>query len=620
MKQTMRRPLYLFAWLLGLTLTVDVLAAGLAARLDRSQVVEGEAVVLILSTSGDADGLPDLSPLQKDFDLVNQGHSTRMQIINGRSSSSREWQLTLMPKRSGKIEIPAIRFGAGSSRPLTLEVLPASQAARQGIPQPVLVEVEAEPREPFVQQKVVYRVRVLFAAPLRDPALSDPRAENAIVTRLGDESRYQTTRNGQQFQVLERRYAILPQYSGPLTIEAPVLTARIQEPGQAGNNLRDRFFGRDPFAGLGNLPGLSGLSGQTRPIQRRGEALTLEIRPQPAGTPSPWLPAESLTLNETWSPNPPVFRVGEPVTRTIAITAQGLAGEQLPELELAAAAGVKVYPDKSHADTRADQDTLIAQKVLRAAFVPTRAGDVSLPEIRIAWWDTTRGEMQVARLPARAITVLPAAEGSTAGAGPAVGSVTAGRSATGSASPVLPPSTARQTDLAREPAARSDGATGGGDSGGPLWPWLAVLFGLAWVASTALWLRARRAVPLQTTPTPEATAALPVVPPPARALSEIERACRANDPKAAREALLTWAQAHWPDDPPRGLEGLAARLLQDAGPVLQEIDRRLYDGTAREWDGAAAWRRLSPLLGRGRSATGKGGEGGPLPPLYPKQI
>jgi len=601
----MIRWLRLLTWLLALTLGVEALAAGLVARLDRSRVVEGDAVVLTLAASGDSSGLPDLTPLQKDFDLLNQSQSTHMQIINGRSSSGREWQLTLMPKRSGKIEIPAIAFGAGASKPLTLDVVPAAQAAKQGMPRPVLVEVDAEPRQPYVQQKVNYTVRALFAVPLSAaPSLSEPQVTNAIVRRLGEDKRYETQRNGQQFQVLERRYAILPQYSGELRIAAPVLNARVQEPGQRGNSLRDRFFGRDPFGGLG------GPTTQTRPIQLRGEELTLAVQPQPAGTPTPWLPAESLTLNETWSQSPPVFRVGEPVTRTIAITAQGLAGEQLPELDLAGIRGMKVYPDKSHAETRPDQDTLVSQKVLSAALVPSQAGDLTLPEIRVAWWDTASRQLQVARLPGRTVQVLPGESGA----------MSAGQAGVVMPRPVAPPLVDREAPRPATPPAAAAGSGDRDDWPTSIWPWVALLFGLGWAASTGLWLRERRATPAQPVPAVPA-AVMPPAPRPARSsLVLVERACRKNDPRAVRQTLLDWAQAHWPDAPPRGLEGIGERLGGEAAAVLQDIDRRLYAGETGGWDGVAAWRRLGPALAQGGSGAAHGASHAPLPPLYPTQV
>lgn len=600
---------HLIAGMLALALGGNALAAGLVARLDRTRVAEGDAVVLTLSTGGDANGAPDLTPLQKDFDLVNRGQSSHMQIINGHSSSSREWILTLMPKRTGKIEIPAIKFGATTSAPLSLEVLPASQAAKQGMPQPVLVEVESEPKQSYVQQKVIYTVRLLFNVPLRDATLSEPRVSDAIVEQLGDERRYETQRNGQPFQVVERRYAILPQHSGPLTVGAPALSARVPEPGQQrGNSLRDRFFGRDPFAGMGML------SSQMRPIQVRGQDLTIDVQAQPPGTPTPWLPAESLTLNEVWAPNPPVFRVGEPVTRTIAITAHGLTGEQLPELELDAPPGVKIYPDKSHTETRPDKDTLVAQKLLKAALVPSQTGRLTLPEVTLSWWDTRHGSLQVARLPAREVQVLPGQTGaeqasnSTAGtpparyAAPAAGRGSAGQPASTAGGPLAGVAQPRQS------------------AGAPvsLWPWLAALFGAGWLVSTALWLRARRAGPVNKAgeqPVPMSTAAQA-----GRSLTQVQKAFRSNDLRAARQALLDWARGRWPADPPLGLETLAPRLGRAAAPVLQDIDRRLYAGDTGDWDGVSAWSRLAPDLARDAEARRAQGRTSPLPPLYPSEV
>lgn len=589
----MPRCVLLLLILLG---SAELFAAELVARLDRSKVVEGQAVVLTLSTSGDSSGMPDLSPLQQDFDLVNQGHSTQMRIVNGRSFSSREWHLTLLPRRTGSIAIPALRMGQVESRPLTLEVLPAAQAAELGLPQPVLVEVEADSEQVYVQQKLVYRVRLLFSAPLRDASLGEPRIDGALVYRLGDEVRSTTERDGQQYQVVERRYAVLPQRSGSLTIGGPTLNARVAEPNQRGGNLRDRLFGRDPFPDIA-----SGLV-QGRPIQLRGTDLEIEVQPPPPGSASPWLPAESLALDASWAGGSPTARVGEPLTRTIAITAQGLAGEQLPEPVLDAA-GVKVYADKSRAETRAEGETLVAQRVLKAAYVPTRAGQLTLPEIRIDWWDTTSGRPAVARLPAQVLQVLPAPGGGTVQSGPAA-----------PGSPL--PAPASRADAVSDNRAA---ATGGGSSTGfNPWPWLALLLGLGWALSVVLWLRSRRRRPAP-------TAAQQPAPPPAqpaagpRPLAALEQACLAADPHGARSALLAWAAVQWPDDPPRRLELLAARLPPAAAAVLAEIDRCLYAEGCARWDGGAAWQLIAPIL-RQTAAPGRQAQrAAALPALYPGQ-
>jgi hypothetical protein len=615
--------LRLFLALLALLLSLQVAAAGLSGRLDRTRIAEGETVVLTLTAPGDAAGAPDPAPLTSDFDLLDQSQSTRMSIVNGHSSTTREWQWVLAPKRAGRLSIPSLRLGRSFSEPLALEVLPAAQAAKLGEARPVLLEVEAQPQQPYVQGQVVYSVRILSRVPLGRASLSEPQAGDAVIERLGEDKQYSTYRDGRQYQVIERRYAVFPQHSGKLEIAAPVLSAQIPEQGQRRGGLRERLFGHDPFANMQSFFGhdpfaeMGGIFEQTRPVQVRGRRTDLEVRPQPAGTASPWLPAESLSLAENWSPDPPVFRIGEPVTRTLTVTAEGLTAAQLPDLRPGVPAGVKVYPDQAHGETRTQGDTLVAQKVLKIALVPSQSGELTLPEVRLHWWDTRTGKPQVAQLPARTVEVLPAAAGVSAPP-----PVAPSRSAQAAGEPSEPVAAARPVAAAPSPAGGDSRLSRLGeglirDSGLPAgyWPWLAGVLALAWFASTLLWLRARGAGPAAS-----AASALPArpAPDPVKALAAVKRVCEVGDARAARRALLAWAAARWPGGPPQGLEALAQRLDGQAPGALRELDRVLYAGAEGTWDGASAWQRLAPSLGRDPRRGARGGRDSALPPLYPQ--
>ena len=596
---------------LMLVCSAEVFAAA-EARLDRTRIAEGETVVLILNSTDGGGGAPDVSPLAKDFDLLSSSQSMQMSMINGRSSSSRSWQFVLGPKRTGKLAVPAIRIGGATTKPLELEVLPAAQAAELGPTPPVLLEAEVEPKRPFVQQKVVYTVRLLSRVPLRQPRISEPQIADAIVEPLGRQTEYTTQREGQQYRVVERRYAVFPQRSGGLQIEGPVLTAELPDQNQRGGGQpfpgRDVFGNFDRLFGPGGFPNSSSLFGQTRPIRLRAATQTLDVQPQPAGSPLPWLPAESLTLNDAWSTDPPQLRVGEPITRSVVITAQGLSAAQLPDLEIEAPTGIKVYPDKAESQARVDGDTLVAQKVQQFALVPERSGTLRLPEIRVAWWDVETQQPREARLAAREVTVLPGAAGAPAAgtsAAPWMGS-----------QPSAPPQAPPRAGTGLEPAAT--GADRDDAVGMTYWPWVVAILALAWLVTTVLWLRARRARPGAgaPVPSPKGTATAQ----PASALAHVEKACRGNDPAAARQALLEWAAARWPDDPPRRLDNLIPRLSHEAGPPLRELDRSLYAQATEAWDGVGAWQVLSAALARDDRTETARQEDGALPPLYPRGL
>lgn len=613
------RPDYRTAFnLYGLALLVTLLmgvlgsqaakAAGLEAQLDRLRIGAGETVNLLLSASGDTKGDPELAPLTRDFDLLNRSESSQVQIVNGRTTSKRQWQLLLAPKRSGKLVVPAINLGSAASQPLTLEVLPPGQSP-SGVAQTLMLETSATPQQPYVQGKVIYTVNLLTRVPLSQASLTEPDVENAVIERLGEDEQSVTYRDGVRYQVVSRRYAIFPQVSGAMKIVSPLLEARVNEPNRrGGNDLRDRFFGgQDPFAGMGSV------FSSTRPVRLRGEPVELEVQPQPAGAASPWLPAESVSLSETWSPDGAEFRVGEPITRTIVITAQGVSANQLPDLTPQVPDGISVYTDRPQTETRAEGETLVAQKVLKSAYVPSREGSITLPEVTLTWWDTRANQQKVARIASQTIEVQPGVAVSTAATAPPMPVLEES-----DATPQLSPSGVAGEAVSKRNSVESASAPPSSSGWLPwpagLWPWLSGFFAIAWLVTLLLWLRVRghvNALPV--------SAVVKTAPPDPRvALKQLRKACESGQPRAALSALLAWGQATWPNDSPKRLDQLMRRLPTVAAQQLGQLDRNLYAPDAASWDGKSAWKALEPALREvNRSAErGSSSQVEALPPLY----
>jgi hypothetical protein len=485
-----------------------------------------------------------------------------------------------------------------------------------------MVEAEVDRDTPYVQGQVVYTVRVLIRVSLQQATLGDPGAEGVIIERLGEDRSYETLRDGQRYKVIERRYALFPQHSGPVEIAPPILSGGVPEKRQrrggsgSSGSAFERFFGRDPFEDMESL------FHPTRPIKVRGPELTLNVQPQPDGSSSPWLPAESLQLADTWTADLAELRVGEPVTRTIAITAQGLSAAQLPELLTEVPDSVNLYPDKPRTETRVDGDTLVAVKEIKQALVPSEAGELTLPEVRLAWWDTVEDRERVAVLPARVLQVLPVragARGGTEGPRPRE-SIPADTRRAGVAE-LLPPSALLPKTDGQGPA--EPGVTHALRRGFPpdagYWPWLGLGLGLLWAVTLLLWLRERGRRHRKRSAARARRDGMPA-PSLSSARSLVRRACDADDPRAARDALLEWARACWPADPPTRLDSLATRFTGPAVEALRELDRSLYSPDNSAWNGKAAWEHIRPALAESESAGTLKREGeGPLPPLYPQR-
>jgi hypothetical protein len=234
--------------------------------------------------------------------------------------------------------------------------------------------------------------------------------------------------------------------------------------------------------------------------------------------------------------------------------------------------------------------------VQKAALIPTRPGPLTLPEVRVDWWDTTAGVLRSARLPAQTVEVLPAAAAAAA-------------TPTPSAAPSDTPAAAATAPLpaALSPAPRPP------QSPEP-WRWISLFLLAGWGATVALWWREhRRNHPASTALTADTAVSLRV------ARAQLVQACRADDPSAARAALLAWAAAAWPARPPHSLPELARRLSEEpAREAVLALDRALYgDGRAR-WDGAELQRALHAILGSAARPRRSGPSREPLPQLYPQ--
>lgn len=548
-----RHPFLLVLLLLS-TLTAQAQSAGSAsARLDRDTIFIGETVLLTIESEGNTRGeTPDVGQLTRDFDILDSRRSQRVQIIDNQRRERHQWLFELAPKQVGDLTIPALNIGPRLRTPaLNLTVLPDPD---EQLPSDIVfIETRAEPLDPYVHSQVRYSERIFLATGLRDNTLSrDAPIQDAVVQPLGDFREYVAQRNGRNYRVYERSFALLPERSGELVL-----------PGLA---LRGRLVDDSRSLSRGRL------------VEARSEPITLNVRPQPGdygGT--HWLPSPELELTEQWSSE--AFRVGEPVTRTLRLSARGLDAGQLPELAVPDLDWARVYPDQPETETRHDGSWLESRWEQRQALVPNAAGEFELPALRLVWWDTDAGRERVAELPARTITVSPA----TATVEPPP--------------PIDPPSERPETVFVETGAAR-------------FWPWLSAALSGLWLLTLLGWWRERR----RRSPSAPTTES----PPRARvARTELRDACRNGDRQAAARALLDWARAEWPDAPPTSLGALATRMPHARAAILH-LDRALYAAGTADWRGADLWRTVRAGL-REDAPGGRAAPDSALPPLYPRR-
>lgn len=577
---------------LAFLLVSQSLWADVSASLGRQTVYQGDTVTLTIETNArNHSGEPDLAVLQKDFEVLGTSNSKQVQIINGRRTDKHQWHVELVPKNSGEVTVPAIRVGDEQTRPLQLTVKKPPAAVAADSSQSIFIKAGLEPADAsaWVQQQLRYTLQLYFRESLAEGSFDGPHVENAFMERLGEDNQYSTTVNGEPYQVIERRYAIFPEQSGKLVIPAVVFDGRL-----AGAPLRQRSTGMSSM--MERIIGRDLMRAPGKRIRLRSKEISLDVRAQPASYDGKhWLPSEQVVLGDSWEQGPPEFRAGEPVTRTITLEAKGLESSHLPDINLTAPSGMRLYPEKPEYTTRTDGEWVYGSNRQEVAYVPTAPGRITIPEVRVDWWDTRQQQQRSTVLPAWEVNVLPGEAGA----------------ATASPPPKLPVQAEAADHTAVDKVA--DATVENEQAPEPWLRWMLLLAGLVVIFLLLLLYRQRRQLQ-RVTPAPRSTT--PSGKQQVReAAALLERACRDGDPQTAARALLQWAAAHWPDDAPRNLGSLAQRLVT-GGQEIRELDQALYATGSQPWQGEALWQVFNKGLGEASAERVVVQEA--LSPLYPE--
>jgi len=554
--------------------------AKVVATVDRNTVEEGETFQLSIQSE---DGEPEIDVLKRDFTIVGTSTSSKVSIINGSINSVKELIVSLVPKAVGTFVIPPIRAGNEASAPIRVQVnKPSFVKPQQGAD--IFLEAKVDLQAAYVQSQVIYTVRLFRAVEIREGSLTEPNLPDAVVERLGEDVTFQTRRDGRLYQVTERRFAIFPQKSGSFNIASTVFQGQVLDnrgARQRSNDPFDRFFQNQ----------------RTKRVRVKSEALEVTVNPRPSDSKGDaWLPAKRLILLESWTPETPEFKVGEPVTRTLRMEAHGLTAAQLPELKPFESNGIKQYADQPKVETVLQQGKLIGVREEKFAIVPTQSGKLILPELRLYWWDTEMNQQEVITIPPKVIEVAPAAVSNT--------------SSTNVTAPQPELSDTPETPIITKEVVKTVVEAG-------YWPFVAIGAIIVWVLTALGWVihwRKMRGKSAEVSTQDRELDSISLK----SAIKQLKQACDNNNASDARQALVFWAQAAWPDSKSSSLDDISKRLQDSTlNQSLNELNQTLYASEDVPWDGTKFWGIINPRLKISRSNTNNAVKS--LPGLYPQQ-
>ncbi len=575
--------------------------AEVKAFLNQDTFFEGDPITLTIETNQNSQVQPDLSALDEDFEILGKSTSTQINILNGHKRIKKSWTIELQPRKKGELQIPAIQVGQESTKPLSLKITDIPPEMEKQTSKHVFVEssVDLKDQRPYVQQQIPYTVRLYYDATMQTGKIYSPTVKDAVVEQLGEDRRYRTVRKGKQYSVIEKHFVISPEKSGTLHIPPTSVKGRltIASKGngaqrQDNTDFMNRFFNNSPFA---NDPFFRDFGGgffsnrgmASKPFTANSEAIDVEVQPIPqAFNGKYWLPAEELIIKDSWSKNPPEFRVGEPVTRTLVLQAKGLAGSQIPEITIPKPANVRLYPEQSKSETRTDGKTVYGIKEMNISYLPDAEGKITIPEVTVEWWDVKAKKQKTFTLPEWTLHVAPGIDGS-------------GKKTAITDKPEQNPAT--QDTVKNQNPETEEKTTG---SSPYWWALAAFIVFMTWLLYYFFFRKKTH-----TAQTKKAHIAVDDI------KKSLQQACENNDKQQAAKWLLALAEASWQDaNPPHNLTALAANVQQGSAEILA-LEHALYANKHDHWNGQTLWNSVKNGLKTKPVKTTK--TANTLKPLYP---
>lgn len=373
---------------LGLVLTLtsalpSIAHADALAQVNRTTVVESGTVTLRVRTR-DIDQDIDLTPLEQDFTVESQGHSTNNPALTGLGTEFQEWEIVLSPRRTGELVIPALTVGDARTQPIEIRVLPVSPEQQAVMDRDVYLEVDIASESLYVGEPVLVQLTLFYNVNV-DGTFADVTPGDSEWEPLGDGSTGTIEQDGSNYNYTRFQYLYTPLSSGPR--ELPAFEFE-------GDYRTNRLAPRMPLTDV------------------RSDPIPLTVKPIPDEFPDghPWLPARNLSLEQTWSQETDTYQAGDQINRELRIEATGPAASNLPSVlsNLTTGAGINSYPNPAQTNDQIIDENRIAERRESTAYLLVAGGEHTLPEVRVPWWDLDSDALRWAEAPGQSFSVQDA--------------------------------------------------------------------------------------------------------------------------------------------------------------------------------------------------------------------
>ena len=365
---------------------MNSLSAAIAqtAYLESDSIVEGEVAVLVIKYSNNLASLYalDTSKLEQDFQVLSVSPSLSKQLENEKLVNIMRWEVLLAPRHSGTIIIPVLTIKDYQTPQLSLKVNEGN--AGKDLIEKVFFQVSSDRSNPYQGEQFIVTARLFHNRNLLSGFITEPETEDSEINRIVGDSRYQAVIEGENYEVLERRIAVMATSVGRLLLPGFEFLGSIDLGGHAeGAN-----------------------SNNSRRIWRQSDPLRIDIQPEQTTDARPWLPLRQLRISQQWKEPEKGLVSGDSISRNITLLVENFPAALLPDdlLEVSAA-NMKVYLDQPEREDFVDGDRLVASFRQTQVIVFSGMGEIKVPDLTIDWWDIEGNKQRRSVLPGRKISI-----------------------------------------------------------------------------------------------------------------------------------------------------------------------------------------------------------------------
>ena len=365
-------------------------------KLDRSEMQLTDSVHLVVSVAGSRDiaSEPTIQGLE-NFDVRSGGTSSRFEFINGKISSSVDYTYFIQPNKIGAFQLgPArvqIKDKTYSSNTVRLRVK-KSASGKAGDRGPLFLTVDLSNDTVYVEEQTLYTLKLYLRRNVRNINLNLPEVENLIVKQIGKPLEYRSTYNGQNYQVVEVRYALVPSKAGSYTVTPAKMSMTVLD----SRRHSSRSFFDDPFSTFAT----------GRPVTIVSDTLELTVLALPEKGKPPDFSGLVGKFKMSSSLEPATLKTGESATLTVSVSGQGNVN-RIPDLKVPELEQVKIYADQPVLESTLDSAGTKGSKTMKWALVPEKDGRIDVPPVSISFFDPQSHIYKTLQSAGYSLSVLP---------------------------------------------------------------------------------------------------------------------------------------------------------------------------------------------------------------------